>query len=164
MIQFIGSEIQIMKLFSLYQWWGGAEALESSFLRAVHGKIGSYRSFECTWHCHLVIELALAADCQLRRHVLTDYFHCPVRWFWLTNVLDPIGLIGHPLHVTPPYASLQLKLWMWRHCISLKHWLTSTNVWGQNFTNHTLNFNYFWRPKITLHMCRLLISFMFGIM
>jgi hypothetical protein len=36
-------------------------------------------------------------------------------------------------------------------------------LWGQNFTNHTLNFHYFWKPKITLRMFKLLISFMLGI-
>jgi hypothetical protein len=90
------------------------------------------QSFECTRHCCLVTELALEADCQLRRRVLTfDYFFCPVRWLWLTSVLVPIGLIRQPSQITPPYASLQFRLWMWRHCISLlKHWLTSTNVCG----------------------------------
>lgn len=58
-----------------------------------------------------------------------DYSHCPVRWFWLTSILVPFGLICQPSHITPPYAIL-LQLSIWRHSISLKHWLTSTNVCG----------------------------------
>lgn len=159
MIQFIGSWIQIMKMFSLYQRWGGAEGLESSFRRAVHGKIGSYRSLSASGPAIWSWELARKADSTQKACLDFDYSLCPVRWFWLTSVLVPFGLIREPSPITPPYALNMETLYFSETLANIYKCL-----WGQNFTNHALNFHCFWKPKIKLLMFRLLIFFMLGIM
>jgi len=55
-------------LIQMVRWCRRAREL---VLEGCAWKNWQLQKFECTWPCHLVIELALEANCQLRRHVLT---------------------------------------------------------------------------------------------